>query len=1306
MKHVHPSKLTSLALAGGLVFASFQASPEDIDIFSVDTGQVINKPNVIIVLDNSANWSRQAQQWPGGLAQGQSEVRAIKEVLQSLPDNSVNVGLLLYSTDGNAAQNDGGYIRYHVRPMTGTNKAEISTQLDVIFNNIEEPIEKRSTGNPFGDLMWDTYNYLAGITQSKNGAGTPASRAHAAAYTSNYDRFRSPLTSADTCTRTILIFLGNNVSAGPTGDSAANVAALHALATQAAGGDSSAGDTAIEQIPFADYVVQPVNEVALYKPASACYPSVSACTAAENNTACTGQGFNSCFCDGDTAVDCTPKQFTVFGTPYKNELTSENVTVTSNAPTGEIGYCQNNDPGAYTCPGSGTATSVGPGANQTTVTHTSWANCTFQATPDSCGPNNNHATWTPVGDRTDKIQIFTRTVGDVENLSHQSACHGGAALCTSADFPSSCNDGAQAEGHFGCYCDEPSTTSGCPAAGFSYSVMGNFVSTQATATGTFSAPPTQGGKNFMMDEWARFLRQTGVPLPDGSGARNQITTYTIDVFNKQQHQDFSALLFNAARVGGGKYYQAKNEQAIKNALLEIFTEVQAVNSAFSSASLPVSATNRAQNENQVFMGLFRPDRTKKPLWFGNLKRYQLIESAGVISLGDKDGSAAINNQTGFISDCATSFWSTDSGDYWARVITDDPDARGLCGTSNKPWSDAPDGPFVEKGAVAQVLRQGNNPSASPDADGNYELSRNVKTVSGGSFVPFTNSVYTDPAVLAIADPPLTKEQHEQRIVDFIRGHDVLDDDNDASTTRGLTEPRSTIHGDVLHSRPLPVNYGGSDGVVVFYGANDGTFRAVNAETGVELWSLVAPEHFTKLRRLFNNAPAIRFFGDLTGTPKDYFFDGPTGVFQKADNSKVWIFPTMRRGGRKIYAIDVTDPNNPVFKWSRGCHAGVCDPGFENIGQTWALPQVAFIKGYSETNPVIVLGGGYSSCEDSNTPTPACGTQGSGVYVIDMNSGSLLRHFSLGGRGVAADVALLDIDQDGMVDYGYAVDLGGNIYRMDFVDGPLTRVGLDPTGWRSSRVAYTNEPVAYPKSPRKFEFPPALLQATSTTVYLALGSGDREHPLMTQYPYTTPILNRFYVFKDDLSDIDSTTATDLDNACPPDFDASDPGDDLGCMVDQTKDNDCDAPRILPSSAQAGWFIDLNEHGVGEQTVTAALIAAGFVVFSTNRPTETDPDACTNSLGEARGYFVNLLNGSGAVGVSGACGGDRSGTFVGGGLPPSPVLATVPIDGELRTVVIGAVQKSGAPSSPIEAQRVRPPITARRTPIYWYKSSGDN
>jgi type IV pilus assembly protein PilY1 len=63
-------------------------------------------------------------------------------------------------------------------------------------------------------------------------------------------------------------------------------------------------------------------------------------------------------------------------------------------------------------------------------------------------------------------------------------------------------------------------------------------------------------------------------------------------------------------------------------------------------------------------------------------------------------------------------------------------------------------------------------------------------------------------------------------------------------------------------------------------------------------------------------------------------------------------------------------------------------------------------------------------------------------------------------------------------------------------------------------------------------------------------------------------------------------------------------------------------------------------------------------------------------------------------------------VGGGLPPSPVLGTIPVGGVQKTVLIGAIQRSGAGSSPIQGQQVRPPISSIRKRIYWYTPGSDN
>src|SRR5260370_25365595 len=162
-----------------------------------------------------------------------------------------------------------------------------------------------------------------------------------------------------------------------------------------------------------------------------------------------------------------------------------------------------------------------------------------------------------------------------------------------------------------------------------------------------------------------------------------------------------------------------------------------------------------------------------------------------------------------------------------------------------------------------------------------------------------------------------------------------------------------------------------------------------------------------------------------------------------------------------------------------------------------------------------MGGGCATCEDANTAAPVCGAspKGAGVYVLDAGTGALVNSFPT-ARSVAADVALIAVATPGVIDHAYAVDTGGNIYRLDFA--------ASQSNWRMNQVAFTNGTANASGAGRKFLFAPALLAAPATLpaapggqVYLALGSGDREHPLQSEYPFTTIAVNvnRFYVYKD-------------------------------------------------------------------------------------------------------------------------------------------------------------------------------------------------
>jgi type IV pilus assembly protein PilY1 len=809
---------------------------------------------------------------------------------------------------------------------------------------------------------------------------------------------------------------------------------------------------------------------------------------------------------------------------------------------------------------------------------------------------------------------------------------------------------------------------------------------QPTVADTNPALTATPGLDTWTDEWTRFLYANGVIVPSGNN-NGSVVTYILDAYNAQQNVGYTHSLQNAAAMSGGAYFKVGSQSEIASAIATILAQIQAVNTTFASASLPINATSRAQNSNQVFIPMFRPDPKAKPLWMGNLKEYQLIDVGGNTSLGDASNPpmSAVNLLTGFPTPCAQSFWTSDSGTYWNNIL-ETPAPKGTCPTTAySPYSDAPDGPIVEKGGVAEVVRKGNNPPTT-NTNPTWAVNRTVYTLAGlsGSTLTTFDTSTGLPATL----------------VNFILGQDV----NDENRNGNVSESRASLHSDSIHSRPLPVDYGGTTGVTVYYGSNDGMLRAINAATGAERWAFVPPEFYTPapalppatptgFARLMYNSPVISYPSMPTGitptpAPKDYYFDGSIGLYQTAGNSKVWIYPTMRRGGRMIYALDVTNPASPVFKWKAGCPYLNSDTGcttqMSSIGQTWSMPiVVSNVLGYS--GPVVVVGGGYDSCEDANSATPSCtSSKGAGVYVLDADTGAVIKFFNATPSGirmtrsVAADVALIAAANAGVVDHAYAVDTGGNIWRIDFAAAA--------SDWAINRVAYTNG------AGRKFLYPPALLAAPGGQVYLALGSGDREHPLQSQYPYGYPsggVLNRFYVYRDSLG---ATTATNLD--------------DTNFMADFTQATTCSTPGILPASTMKGWFMDLDQYGTGEQTVTSAVIAAGMAAFSTNRPVPSSQGTCSTQLGEAHGYWVNLFNASGGIGVTGqSCGGTRSSTFVGFGLPPSPVLATVLVDGRMETVVIGASQLSGGVSAAIAPQEVRPTIIPKRKMVYW-KSSGEN
>lgn len=584
------------------------------------------------------------------------------------------------------------------------------------------------------------------------------------------------------------------------------------------------------------------------------------------------------------------------------------------------------------------------------------------------------------------------------------------------------------------------------------------------------------------------------------------------------------------------------------------------------------------------------------------------------------------------------------------------------------------------------------------------------------------------------------------VINWIRGMDNYEDENGNSS---FEDTRTTIQGDVLHSRPAVVNYNRrqsdtpnvDNDVYIYYGGNDGIFRALKGgfgsssgdpQPGLEVWGFVAPEFFPYLGRLRVNSPSIS-----STYKKPYFFDGPIGTYTLDANNdgklevsgtiapsdysqdKVWLFLSMRRGGRFMYALDVTDPLVPRLLWRKGCPsldptlAPNCDLGWEELGQTWSEPKI--VRSDASSDPLLFFGAGYDATVedlDPSTVTSSTSTevvaggityprsQGRGLYAVNARTGAIVWQASGHARPAAplgftapnhpylevagmdysipADIAVVVGDPTPKPFRAYVGDTGGQMWRIDFGDA-------DPANWSVVKLASIADQTTA-SARRKFMYQVDVIGASGFDAVVA-GTGDREHP------FDTVIANRVYMFKDKVSTGSplnnsgtqvQATITEGAGTGTPMFDVTTNciQDASGCTgvapqaatVGFTASQN--AAAALNASTNYGWYLKLAS---GEKQVGGTVASGGGAIqFGTNQPSASaGGGACSPNLGVARKYTINFADGSAfadlnASGTTTAA--DRSIQHAGGGFLPSPVLVFVNLGGASGT---GAAPGTGTP-----------------------------
>ena len=777
-----------------------------------------------------------------------------------------------------------------------------------------------------------------------------------------------------------------------------------------------------------------------------------------------------------------------------------------------------------------------------------------------------------------------------------------------------------------------------------------------------------GSQDNWADEWAHYMLDPDNPV--------QVTTFTIDVLPSTQNQGrgWTALLQSMA-IQDERYYAVDGALDTIGAQLvaaidDITGDILAVNSVFASVALPAASNAQSTFLNQVFIGQFRPDADALSRWPGNMKQYQVgYKDDGVsVTLQDADGVSVVHPTTGFLENCARSFWST-ADTYWSDALDLALESTEYCAAATAV-SNAPDGPIVEKGAHAQMLR-----ATSPASRSVYTCDPTFASCTTLTSFATSNGDITD-SLLAVASTDVADT------INWARGEDIDDEDGDPLTIGNM---RASAHGDVVHSRPVALNYNTNDEpqVVVYYSGNEGMLRAINGnrpddvdrvdptgiDPGEEIWSFMPPEFYPNIDTLRQNTDHIKFpstgtSAPATGISKPYGIDGAITAFEgyvpSVAADKKYLFAGMRRGGRAVYAFDVSSITSPQLLWKKGCpnlgNDTDCVTGWSDVGQTWSQINPLYARGYttaapgSELKPMLIMGGGYDDCEDTDNNTNAnnsCsgGTKGNLIYILDAHDGTILKTLPT-DRAVAGRVTVVPYGEligTGTM-FAYAVDMGGNLYRISggTAAAPLAIDTTAPSAWVIKKIASFGCDTATTSctANRKFLFGPDVVRIPSAFGQFAIlmGSGDREKPLVN-YGAAGAVENYFFAVFDHATDaawLDDDTDAGGDAVC---------GADIICLNALTsvtaEDGVADGVTLSPK----GWRLPLVS---GEQVVTGALTAFNIANFSTHRPAQPD-EACTSSLGTATAYNLSYKDGKGSTAE-----------FDGGGLPPTPVIGKVIIE----------------------------------------------
>jgi type IV pilus assembly protein PilY1 len=635
-------------------------------------------------------------------------------------------------------------------------------------------------------------------------------------------------------------------------------------------------------------------------------------------------------------------------------------------------------------------------------------------------------------------------------------------------------------------------------------------------------------------------------------------------------------LWHAAVNGHGRYFSASNASSLTNSLSEALTEINAREGAGASAAS--SSLRPVLGTDQIFIASYR-----------------------------------------------TQSWN---GEVEARTITrDSVTGKISVGVENRDWraSTALDGGVYSDRSI-HYLRKTTSGSVTNTSLGDFNYT-DLGTDADGSALQAHFNSYCSKTPTPSQCSALTSTQKANAsgatLVNFLRG--------DRSNEGSLYRTRRSVLGDMIDASPVyvgkpPFKYLGADYPtfatdnvnrcpVVYAAANDGMLHAFSAKSdrtehsacptaGAEMWAYVpraamarmymlADKDYANQHRFFMNATPV--VGDVSTT------DGEDVTWRTV------LVGGMGAGGRSYYALDITDPSDPVPLWE------FTD---SDLGLTYGNPIITQVPNASgELFWAVVFTSGLNNSGNGH------------LYVLNAVTGAVVHKVptlvagaavgdSANPSGLNKLNAWVNTPSDNVASRFYAGDMLGNLWRFD-----ASNLTAPPEGSAAS---------ADTRAVRLAQFKIGNVVQPITTI-----------PEMAEISYagnrypTVLVGTGRYLGDPDVLD---TTTTHSVYAVRDPLDSTGWADVRASMVEQTltdvstdHDNNPDTPAIQTRTVSrnavnwsdtqvAGWYVDFPDDG--ERVAVGMSLAYNTLTVSTIVPAS---DVCSGS-GYSWIYDFDITTGS--------------------------------------------------------------------------------